>query len=428
MGTVNRSITFPIGQTVTGHDAFGRSLNANSSQLLTVSRTRTGVSNPKWHDKIVKRENATTPMTAIYDTVKYRRGNMHVRVQYVGVGEWKTDTFGDVMLKPAIAFNKAPRAPSRPTTVADNRAAQQFYNQIRQLQTQFQGLVFAGELGETLRMIKSPAKALREGMMGYLGALRKRKRADPRHWPRAIGGTWLEHSFGWKPLLSDIRDGYAAYKELTDRTVVKMISAGATTEFDAISDIAAQIGVNKTARFGLGAQDFVRSFDWLKETHKVRYKGCYVAQATATRWQDAKLFGFTPDEFLPSAWELLPWSWLVDYFVNIGDLLNNSVTSTQNVKWVNKTVIRQTRWYGYGVVDKARIAVNVQPNPVVAYGDPGEFECTRKEVTRSAGVGIPRPTLTFGGPGAGQLTNIAALLGQAFSLHPQKPFGKRDRY
>lgn len=274
-------------------------------------------------------------------------------------------------------------------------------------------------------MIKSPAKALREGMEGYLGALRKRKRTDPRHWPRAIGGTWLEYSFGWKPLLMDIKDAYSAYEELTNRTVVKMISAGAVTTYDTTSDIAGLGGVNVTARYGAAQYGYVKSFDTLEEQHKVRYRGCYVAQATAAKWQNYKLFGFTPDEFVPAAWELLPWSWLVDYFTNIGDLLNNSVTSTQDVKWVNKTILRSTRWYGYGVVDTAFIQRSVgAQNKVVTWGSPGSFEMTRKEVSRSSASGVPMPRFMVDGPGAGQLTNIAALFGQAFSLHPQKPFGR----
>jgi hypothetical protein len=144
-------------------------------------------------------------------------------------------------------------------------------------------------------------------------------------------------------------------------------------------------------------------------------------QAEMTTWDNWALFGFTPSEFVPTAWELMPWSFLVDYFTNIGDILTSSVTDTSSVRWVNRSIIKTSTL-------KARIAVD-GPASISAIGagwsgfvtsDPCEIEFKRKTVSRSPGVGISLPTFQLSFDlGDGQLGNIAALLGQCRLLHPQ---------
>lgn len=411
-----------MSQSGSGNYAFGQPWSDSNSTIATATRTRTGTALPGWKKIIENMGNATTSMTAIYDTIRADRGNIGYDIFYPGAGTARYRTRGDLRLSPfGLSGAKLPRPPTLIDTECDNRARQAFYSKLRKLQTQFQGQVFAGELRETLRMIKSPAKALRDGLFGYLEDLKRRKKRDPRHWARAIGGTYLEHAFGWAPLANDIRDAYDAYKRITNRTGIHAISAGAVMMYDRTSSLSGIPGANTTARIGVGTYDFVKGFDLLFEQHKVRYKGLFVASRAATQRDDLKSVGLTFDEFIPSAWELLPWSWLLDYFLNIGDILNNNATSTADVRWVNRTSIRTTTWKGGGNLDVSAIkaAVGAGQTVTVVSDSPGSFEVSRKEIVRSANTGIPAPTLQFQAPGAGQLSNVAALLATAFSVHPQ---------
>lgn len=47
-----------------------------------------------------------------------------------------------------------------------------------------------------------------------------------------------------------------------------------------------------------------------------------------------ELSGFRPDRFVPTLYELLPWSWLVDYVSNLGTVIDSSCQAQHMVKFV----------------------------------------------------------------------------------------------
>jgi hypothetical protein len=61
---------------------------------------------------------------------------------------------------------------------------------------------------------------------------------------------------------------------------------------------------------------------------------------TTPSWDEYfRHFGFSPEAFVPTLWELAPWSFLVDYFVNIGDILSGWSYGRTNLGWSNTTTI-----------------------------------------------------------------------------------------
>jgi cell division protein FtsL len=50
-----------------------------------------------------------------------------------------------------------------------------------------------------------------------------------------------------------------------------------------------------------------------------------------------ELSGISLDRIVPTLWELTPYSFLADYFVNLGDILSAAVQSTVGVVWTNHT-------------------------------------------------------------------------------------------
>lgn len=420
MPTVDRSLSWPARSTshVVQIGVNPSDSSSTGSSTISIVRTRTGSRLPKWREVIRNGGNATTGLTAQWDSLECGNANELIREETVSQSPSQhyvrtTTHTGPLPVIEYGAGRVTCLSPVMDTTAAENRASAAFYKKLRSQTVIFSGPTFLGELTETLHMLHRPAAALYGSANGYLDALSKAKRASPKHWLKTISGLWLEHSFGWKPLINDVFDASKAYRSL-GKPRQKIISAGAADTKDTTSSLTWGNGIYAAGSSG-ATRHSVSSIS--RDTTIVRYKGKLQAQVEMTQWDNWALFGFTPSEFIPTAWELLPWSFLVDYFTNVGDILASSITSTNNVVFVNKTVIRNRTFYG-----TIRPATLPNSNPATTVQNIGScgFNAKRRTVTRSAGVSVPLPTLHFEtGLSDGQLFNVAALLGQARALHGQ---------
>lgn len=52
--------------------------------------------------------------------------------------------------------------------------------------------------------------------------------------------------------------------------------------------------------------------------------------------------GFGLRSFVPTIWECIPYSFVVDYFTNVGQIIDALVFPSSDVKWINKLVRRET--------------------------------------------------------------------------------------
>jgi hypothetical protein len=332
---------------------------------------------------------------------------------------WAGENQGDIGLT-NDQENLSPRIPQFSTTFVDNLARAAFYKKLHQVGRQFQGYVFLGELRETLHLLRHPTQTLHNLCSDFLGTLRKRKRANPRGWLNGLGSLWLEQSFGWNPLMADIRDAISAYDRFTQPSQTVRISAGSRKTYDCGQDPDPwKVGVSRPVCGGL---NWLKKLSNRSETHVVRYKGALRARVECPRWGDYSLFGFNPQEFIPAAWELLPWSFLVDYFTNIGDILDATITSERDVTYVNKSIITYMTDYRVWEMNAKASALGLGATWQVATSTGGSVTSLlkRKEVTRTVDVGLSMPTLQFNfALNDGQLANVAALLSQAIDLHPQ---------
>lgn len=420
MPTVDRSITWSAQSTSHQKTTGVTSSETSGSQatLQTTTRWRTGTRLPKWREIIANDGNATTGLTAQWDSMEVSNAYCWIVAE--------TDSTNPSIYQKRFTEHKGFIAavnygagccfcdsPTMSTTVAENRASAAFYKKLRSEAVAFSGPTFLGELRETLHMLRRPASALYSSANGYLDALTKAKRASPKHWTKTISGLWLEHSFGWLPLINDLKDAAKAHRMLAQPRRRVISAGGMDWKYVPISgwgDGNYKAGSVGNTRFRVRSRKV--------DSTIVRYKGKLKAEIETTTWDDWALFGFTPSEFVPTAWELLPWSFLVDYFTNVGDILTSAVTCTNNVAFVNKTVIRSRKWTGAVFPDEVNGG-----SPAMHYSQGGrcDFVTTRRLVSRSAGVSVPLPTLHFETSlSDGQLFNVAALLGQARALHGQQ--------
>jgi hypothetical protein len=211
---------------------------------------------------------------------------------------------------------------------------QQFISKADRELRALQGLVTLGELGETLRLIRHPLRQLRGSLDDYLETVRNRTRGlsripKRRRLPgarRVISDTWLEYSFGMLPLVSDIRGsckGLAEY--LNYREPTKRIDATAQNR-----NIISRSYVDNPF------------FGYNIRMHKLAYGkyaehmyGAVVCRTGGTIGSLQQLFGFRLEDVVPSVYELIPWSFMVDYFSNTGAIISSFAFNRANLAWVN---------------------------------------------------------------------------------------------
>jgi hypothetical protein len=269
-------------------------------------------------------------------------------------------------------------------SAADNEARTRAY---KRLGTHFEGVTALGELKETLEMLRKPAKGLRSGLDNYIDHARRvrskvvktPRRGRHRRYADAISDLWLEYSWGWKPLKSDIEDAFAAFRERMDAPALQRFSAFAKRD---------RLGY-KHYRSGIAASyDNIYAHYWGIATAK--YAGS--ARSLLTSDVDAMTsLGIYPAAFIPAAWNLCPWSWLVDYFTNVGDVLNcHAIATRVDFHHVRRTWRRKQ-------VSRVQLAPAMAPwagyDYAPSYRKVGNALVVHTTVDRSPVQGVPLPYL-----------------------------------
>lgn len=375
-------------------------------------------------------------MTGRYDIGFHDYGYVSSYVESKTIANYyRTGYYSGAVVAQNGKLNRRIITPTASATDADNLAKAKLYKSLRQRAVEFSSPTFLGELGETLRMLRKPAAALFESASDLAKALRKGKgkAGTMRAFEKMASGLWLEYSFGWVPLISDTESAARALNRLREKsqdTVVR-VKASAKMDYDKTSTLGSYDRPDTYQSFcGSSTMCPSRVRATLKESVIVRYIAGVRSQVEMTTWDKWALFGFTPSEFVPTAWELLPWSFLVDYFVNVGDILSASVTDTKNVIYNVRTVRQQAEYEGRQWTDLADL-VSLWPSSSWKNhrlsGSPGNWLYVSRTVNRSKASGAPSlPGLVFKlNQSDGHLGNMAALLAQVHSIFPQRAMGRR---
>lgn len=306
--------------------------------------------------------------------------------------------------------------------IAEREASKKFYRKVKEVQQAMQGLVFIGELRQTLKMLRNPAQALfNSARNDYLAKLSRLKSTD-RNWFRGLRSTYLEAFYGWLPFISDIKAASDVLLRLPfEPTTATLITAvGRDTEKFARS-------VNVTG--DVNRCVFIGTRDTYAQ-RKVKYRGLYLRERNGGREVAAygegaaALVGFEWREFVPTLWELLPWSFLVDYFSNVGDILEMSFVNLESVRWVNRTQIDDSVEFTLSNLDIEGTRSNNtwagHKFTGASRGDDSVLLLKRRSFVREPH--FPRvPSLTLELPGSPQKwLAMGALWSQANDIHPQR--------
>lgn len=151
-----------------------------------------------------------------------------------------------------------------------------------------------------------------------------------------LGGNYLNAEFGWKPFLNDLKKSIEARLKIHDRlSRLKRDNGKWIRKRGSLEDVMTVTNTVET-EYGypqLAAQYYQNSSIPGTRIYstKIRRKRWFVAKwrywIPDIQTDDGqkrlirKLLGLNPTPAL--LWEVLPWSWLADWFSNIGDVLDN---------------------------------------------------------------------------------------------------------
>lgn len=325
----------------------------NNVFVATRTRTRTGVSNPGWQAKIRAGADATTSMTASdWFIDDMGEGSASVTRKHSATAPCGATTSDFSVEGERIFSLEHGTFGGGDSTIANNKAKMKAYSRIAETHRSWQGAVFFGEILETARTLISPAKALRQRLSSFALTLKNKKRkVTAKQWGKTIADEWLEFTFGVKPLVSDIKDMASTLARYGDPDYLPRVHLTARGKDQRLVSSSVSNGVDNNYVY---SNTFTRQIGQTEYIYRIgmRYapNGPFSAAAKL-----AELSGLTPENWVPTVWELIPWSFVVDYFVNIGDIITSQFTSVSEVAWVSQTVRIEGIQHVYNVVDHKKI-------------------------------------------------------------------------
>lgn len=287
------------------------------SSLRTIGDVWSGEDRADYRSVIKSGRPATNPYTKSWTSVQFAAGHgSHYREdKEPACGMLRTTR----IRTESWMYEVVPAIPSSVpgfSSLAQQMAAQQFIRRARSRISEAQALVSVGELRESVRMVLNARRAVFNKLRAFQRSAVKNTRGlkNVKGRKKAVANAWLEYSFGWAPLVGDtINLANAAAATVAGSLRNRRVNAKA--EFESVVEEGSGISWH----LGSGGTDCSSR---LVATQGCRYFG-------ALRWETGQSgnftsqFGLTMDNWIPSIWELIPWSFAIDYFTGIGDFLSS---------------------------------------------------------------------------------------------------------
>lgn len=362
-------------RTVRGVDTSGNQFNIVTKNITSKSlkweNYIDGVKNPRWRALVRQDVDASTSMTATYQSVEAHRMAAVVITSDVSgyAGNWKEYRHDGY---PSYDFPSFSDPTNAVLSSARNQALRKFIQRVNEARTSLEGGQVIGEWKETIGAITNPLGALRKFALRHVINAKKRlRRIKNSHGGRtkyggrrqgsrsaafatAMSDTYLEFVFGWVPLAKDITAGVIGLLERYDQADRSIIKAKAVVGYNEASQ-----------RFQVFNTDNIECTHNRLTVSSVDYRfraGIRTGAVNGVRSVPATL-GLLPERFIPTVWELIPYSFVVDYFVNIGDIIESYAFRRSSIIWGTRTIrTKAQRFYSVPSFSFLPTPPNYYPN------------------------------------------------------------------
>jgi len=322
--------------------------------------------------------------------------------------DYRFDVTGDI---PFLSLFVPQSTNASLVTQADSRAMIAFSKQVRKKTQNWQSGVFTGELLETARLLASPVKRLREEVGNLVSdALRKKakhKKSTAKTRRAAVADTWLTWSFGVKPLISDANDAALAFRALASGRCIDSIRFTGIGEAD--GSLSYPNGLSfEGVNLGPGVPSSLIGRVRYTDKCMVIYRGAMKNSNPSGEMPLPMRFGLDLSSVVPTTWELIPWSFMVDYFTNVGDALDAWSMRFLNFAWMNRTVRNSRTSDVEGFQNSIAISTSQGRKSTCVGRPPSALYAT---VDRNIATNLFMPSLALKIPGfpSTKWVNIAAL-------------------
>jgi len=399
-----RRVVMPIRSTHWNTSAVPDQFSDQSRTFEWLEYVYYGPNYPHWRDRLAQGLQTTTSMSAFKRNLKYPVGG-YLNVGYLSPIHGASVSFGALAARATMGLIPTEGVQDFNLELKEQaigQATSNFIKSYREAVTQWQAGTFIGELKETVRFLVSPLKTLERRTIDLGKGLKKLKyklaNAQRREeaWLRAGTDSYLAYKFGVKPLLQDIHDAHKALisvQEHIDKNVIPLIGSGKVvssygpierTVLDCFNSASCYVDEAATNKF------------------TCLYKGGYKPSTASGELPFWDSLGLSPDQWAPTIWEIIPSSFIWDYFVNAQAVIDAVSFQMVSLRWISRT-IRQTH---------TRTFSGQRNGPIVApyktaYGGALIDEsilCQREALSE-----LPVPPIRFKLPGLTQSLNLAAL-------------------
>lgn len=294
------------------------------------ARTRRGEPVPNWMNRIRTKVSASSVYSRTFIEVKKSQlghfENVYGAASCTATGwsprEFRYSQFGMSPTLWSTALVKS-TVPSDPTTLdIAVRKLRSKMNDHEQLYNAVIPIVELREFHGLVRGIQQSATGLIKAQHNLLDTVHSVKKL--RQVLAHAGGAWLSWSFGLKPMLNDAE---AAAKAVAQATVEQAMYRIHTSHYKEWVE-RYQPSFWKGQALGKVKVDYYSQAKYL-----LRYSyACGINPLVSCANDYAALaghLGLSWRSVVPAAWELLPYSWMYDYFSTIGDALEDTFQVTR---------------------------------------------------------------------------------------------------
>lgn len=275
----------------------------------------TGQANPGWRDKIAKRSDASSAYS-ITGIESWEPASFSCSTKTLPTGP----TAGYIIESDSktVIIGSGISLPSSSSQALSDRALAKLKNQLRSQSGQFQALAPLAESGELKQTIASSIHLTNQFLQSLVSAKRKWSLKGFR---RFASEAWLTYNFGIAPTIRDTQAlGLAIAKYLARQDLSLRLHSSA-------SDRGLASGVcidNPPVAFGAGVKG-TYAVDW---TLRYVYTGAFdIFLKSSNNYSVFDSLGLGLEQIPGAAWEVLGLSWIVDYFSNVGEFLDDTFVS-----------------------------------------------------------------------------------------------------